>query len=135
MRQENVEIVLEQFALTGGRDAGHVIAAWADDVELVNAVPGAIRGTHFAGKADVIGWFRDWFASFENDVQFEVTSAEEVAEGTVLVTANHRARGKGSGIDVEMEVVWVFEVRDAKITRMTHYRAKADALAALREVG
>ena len=40
------------------------------------------------------------------------------ADTIVLVDSHQVARGAGSGIEVEMDVFWLFEVADGKVRRM-----------------
>jgi ketosteroid isomerase-like protein len=76
---------------------------------------------------------RRWFAGFEGmeDVRLEPESFIEHGE-VVLVHAVLRARGAGSGIEVEQRVVQAWTVRDGKALRVESFRDLESARRAVR---
>ncbi len=64
-------------------------------------------------------------------VQFDVREVVEVDEETVLVTGHVRARGKGSGVEVEMDIYDVLTFRDGRIVLRRTWPDRAPAIAAL----
>ena len=105
MSQENVEIVLGQYAATNERDFERVMSQYADDVELVAREPHLQTG-RFRGREAVGRWFGDWLSTFDRDARFDVKEARELPTGAVLIVADHHARGRASGAEVQMTVVW-----------------------------
>lgn len=65
MSQENVDVVLEQFAATNAREFPRAMRLYAEDVELVVDHDAFLRGGTFTGREAVDAWFADWFSTFE----------------------------------------------------------------------
>lgn len=88
----------------------------------------------YEGQAAILGWFSDWFASFEQ-VSTRIEEAREVGRGVtfVLIVQQGRPRG-GSGL-VQARYASVATWRDGLVQRVTNYtdieeaRAGAERLA------
>jgi ketosteroid isomerase-like protein len=132
--EENVEIVRDQYAATNERDFERVMSHYADEVELI-APPGYLATGRFTGKEAVGRWFGDWFSTFQKDARFDVTEITELPRGQVLVVAEHHARGKISGAEVQGTVIWLLGLRDGKIVRVEGFDSRTGAreAAGLRE--
>jgi ketosteroid isomerase-like protein len=80
------------------------------------------------GREEVSAMVSDWVETFD---EFEETT-DEIRElgDRVLVVATHRGRGKGSGVEVEQQYAWIYELRDHLITRLTAYKDVAEAVEA-----
>jgi ketosteroid isomerase-like protein len=129
MSQENVEVVLDQFAATNERDFPRAMTHYAEGVELVVA-PNAFleRGT-FRGRDAVGRWFGNWFATFEPGYRFDIEEARDLGD-VVLLIASHRGRGRTSGAEVQGRNGYLYTVRDGKIVRAELYASRAEAVAA-----
>src|SRR6059036_3009166 len=96
MPQENVEVVLDQYAATNERDFPRAMSYYDDDVLLIARAPwlrtGVIKGREAVGR-----WFGDWLSTFDRDARFDVKEARELEDGAVLLVADHHARGRASG--------------------------------------
>jgi ketosteroid isomerase-like protein len=126
MSQENVEIVLDQYAATDERDFRRAMSHYAEDVEMV--VPTGIRAGTFKGLQEVGDWFGDWLSTFEPGARFDIEEISEADDGSVLLVAKHHAIGRASGAKIEGEVVWHYRLRDRKIVRLTAYDDRDPAL-------
>jgi ketosteroid isomerase-like protein len=81
------------------------------------------------GHDGVAAAFRDWFEAFE---EFTIEAEDRSAHGDrVLVAMRQRARGKGSGVEIEERFYQLFTLRDGKVFRFEEYADQADALKAL----
>jgi ketosteroid isomerase-like protein len=129
MSQENVEIVLDHYAATNERDFERVMSQYADDVELVAREPW-IHAGRFKGREAVGRWFGDWLSTFDRNARFDVKEARELPTGAVLVVADHRARGRASGVEVHGTLVWVYRLREGMITRVEGFPSREEALEA-----
>jgi ketosteroid isomerase-like protein len=110
---QNVEVVLDQYAATNERDFRRAMSYYDDDVELVAGEPWLRTGV-FKGREAVGSWFGDWFSTFDRDARFDVREARELENGAVLLVADHRARGRASGVEVLGTVIWVYRLRGGK---------------------
>jgi ketosteroid isomerase-like protein len=129
MSKENVEIVRDQYAATNERDFKRVMSHYAEDVELVVYFQDIRAGT-FKGRDATGRWFGDWLSSFDRDARFDLKELTELEDGTVLVVADHHARGRASGAEVQGTVVWRYRLREGKIIRVEGYPSRDDALEA-----
>jgi ketosteroid isomerase-like protein len=87
----------------------------------------AIETLH--GHDGVAAAFRDWFDAFE---EFSIEPKDRIAHGDrVLVPVRQRARGKGSGLEIEERFYQLFTLRDGMVLRFEEYSEEADALRAL----
>jgi ketosteroid isomerase-like protein len=63
--------------------------------------------------------------------ELEVTTEEFIDAGDrVLVTAHHRGRGRGSGIEVDRRFYLVYSLRNGKVARADEYADRTEALEA-----
>jgi ketosteroid isomerase-like protein len=131
MSQEDVEVVLAQYAATNQRDFGRAMSYYDDDVELVAREPWLEQG-RFRGSEAVGNWFGNWFSAFP-EARFEVSEARELEDGRVLLVAEHQAQGRASGAEVHGTVVWVYRLRGGKIVRVDGFASRDEALAAADE--
>jgi len=129
MSQENVQVVLDQYAATNERDFERVMSYYADHVELIAREPWLKAGL-YRGREAVGNFFGDWLSTFDRDARFDVTEARELENGVVLIVADHHARGRGSGVEVRGTVIWVYRLRDGKITRVEGFASREEALEA-----
>jgi ketosteroid isomerase-like protein len=125
MSQENVAIIRAAFAAFERGDLSGMIDPLADDaithrVEPDNAI--------YHGKEGFLQATADWIEGFED---WTVTPTEFIDRGSsVVVPAHQAARGEMSGVPVESEVWFVFEVRARKIARIGIHQREAEALEA-----
>jgi ketosteroid isomerase-like protein len=81
------------------------------------------------GHGGVAAAFRDWFEGFE---EFTIEAKDFSArDDRVLVAMRQRARGKGSGLEIEERFYQLFTLRDGEVFRFEEYSDEADALKAL----
>jgi ketosteroid isomerase-like protein len=127
MAQEDVQVVLDQFAATNERDFPRAMSYYADDVELF-VHPGAfLSGGEFHGREAVGQWFADWFTTFVPGYRFDIEEARNLGDAVLLV-ASHRGRGRASGVEVQGNTSYIYEVRDGKIIRAALFDSREDAL-------
>jgi uncharacterized protein len=127
MPPENIEIVGRLIDAWNQRDQQAALAEMHPQCE----VRGVEARETLRGHAGVAAGFRDWFEAFE---QFAIEPEDFVAHGDrVLVPMRQRARGKGSGLEIEERFYQLFTLRDGMVFRFEEYSEEADALEALRE--
>jgi ketosteroid isomerase-like protein len=124
--QADIDVILDQFAATNGRDFDRVMDFYAEDVRL-DAVGGLNAGI-FEGKQSVGEWFGDWLRTFEHDYRFEITEVRDLGSGLVYLVAAHGGKGRASGVEVHTESKYLYRVTDGKITRVGVFFAGHDPL-------
>jgi ketosteroid isomerase-like protein len=124
-----LDVVREQYRATNDREWERATALWAEDAVL-DVRAGGIRSGVFEGRAAIVKWFSDWFTTFADDTSFELSEISELDDGSVLAVAEHRATGRGSGIELTTEVVWRYFVEDGQIVRQIGHNDRAEAAAA-----
>jgi ketosteroid isomerase-like protein len=127
--QEDVQVVLDQFAAVNERDFGHAMTLYAEDVELVVDSKTFLQDGTFTGREAVGEWFGDWFRSFEPGYRFDIEEARDLGE-VVLLVASHHGRGRKSGAEVHGRNGYIYGVRDGRIVRVEIYAGRAEALEA-----
>ncbi len=129
MSQEDVEVVLRQFAATNERDFRRAMSYYAEDVQLVVRADAFLDAGTFRGREVVGKYFADWFATFEPGYRFDIEEARDLG-GVVFLDASHHGRGRTSGIEVHKQTGYLCELRDAKIVRAELFPTPTDALEA-----
>ncbi len=129
MPQENVDVVLAQFAATNEQDFARAMSYYADDVELVVQPEAFLEGGTFSGRDAVGRWFADWFGTFEPGYHFDIEEARDLGE-VVLLVASHRGRGRTSGVEVRGQTAYLYRVRGGRVVRVALYASRAEALEA-----
>jgi ketosteroid isomerase-like protein len=86
----------------------------SDDFEWV--VPGHPEGAVRRGPEGAIAFFRDWLDAWEDvHVEWEL---HPIDDERVLAVTTQRARGRGSGVPVELRFAQLWTVRDGLAVRM-----------------
>jgi ketosteroid isomerase-like protein len=119
-RQPNVEIVRKFLTLDDFDEA----LTYADPGIVWNPAEESATQGHDAVRASTARWKAEW-ADYE-------LIPEEFADGgdRVVATVRFRARGRGSGIEVDGRLYDVFTLRDGKIVRMDQFTERSEALKA-----
>jgi ketosteroid isomerase-like protein len=133
MSQENVEIVRKLFDAFNRGDYAAALAALAPDIEWhapsgVSIGEEIYRGHHAVQRAFVL-WLDAW-----ETYRFEPTELLDRGDN-VVVTGTQIGRGRGSGVEINLQTFNVFTLRNGKIIRMRTFDDRAAALeaAGLRE--
>jgi ketosteroid isomerase-like protein len=134
MSQENVELGLRALDAFDRRDVDAFVALLSPDVvwEENPELPG-LREV-YRGRAEVREWMVAVLEVFE-DLQVEVAEITELGDDRVFSETVLAARGKGSGVPVELRFWMVLWFAESKITRRQVSWTRDEALeaAGLRE--
>ena len=125
MSQENVEIVRRAFAyeIYAVGDRAEAEAIFDPQVVINPTEEGPSYGLD-AIRDNIEHWKGAWD-------ELQVTAEEFIDAGDrVVVTAHHRGRGRGSGIEVEDSFYLVYSLRNGKVARSDEYADRAEALEA-----
>ena len=124
---ENVASVRRFVDAFNRREMEAAVADLDPDVELREwpAIPGA---RSFHGPAGVLEAVTSWFETWEW-MQVELEDVRAL-EDRVLFALHHRAKGRGSGVQVEITSYNVYTFRDGKVTRIELFTEQEPALEA-----
>lgn len=95
------------------------------------SLPDMPRGAEFRGWDGWIAFWRDWLEPWE-DWWYEIGNFADVGDDVVL-DLEIRARGRESGIPVEVKVSQVWTVRNEKVVGLRVFDTRAEALAMAEE--
>jgi ketosteroid isomerase-like protein len=90
-------------------DTPRMLAALSDDVE-VYASPEMANAGHFRGHEGFIRWITAWTDAWE-EISAEVTGNTPVGERHVVTAVHQDGRGR-AGIEVSMDLAFLFDVGD-----------------------
>jgi ketosteroid isomerase-like protein len=125
MSQESVEVVRSGFSAFEQGDVSRMLELMADDLVTYRADP---DGATYHGKEGFLEATADWTEGFSD---WSVIPEEFIDAGDfVVVHVRQIVRGEASGISVEGAFWFVFEVHDARVTRVSFYVRKVEALEA-----
>jgi ketosteroid isomerase-like protein len=128
-QSENVGLVEDAFAAFSRGDAETVLGFMDAEIEVHTAMELLNAGT-YRGHDGYLKWLGQWLEAWE-DFEMELEEIEPVGEHHVVALAHQTARGKGSGVPVELRVGWMLEIRDRRGVRLHLYpdldQARAEA--------
>jgi ketosteroid isomerase-like protein len=141
MSEENVEIirsVSEPFAGidVAGIDWGSkpmreaIGTAYSEDAELTTLESGLGTGVdgHYRGLDGFVQYLQDWLEPFG---EYHVEWLDYVDAGDfVLVPSRQWGIGAASGARAELELTYLYELRDGKVVRIHQYDTLDEARAA-----
>jgi ketosteroid isomerase-like protein len=127
MSQENVDLVRSIYATVGRGD--YSSADWAsEDIEYV--VADGVAPATLRGRDGLVLAMRDAFSVME-DWRDLPEQFRELDADRVLVLSKFSGRGKTSGLAVEQDVAQLFEIHEARVTRIVVYFDRTLALSDL----
>jgi ketosteroid isomerase-like protein len=129
MSRENVEIVRSAFdAFTRG-DIETILGLADEDIVITQApeVPGVAPEQR--GHEGVLEAFAIWPEQWED---FRIEFVEVIAEAGDFVVVRNRQSGRGrqSGVEVEIDFLFVFRLRNGRITEWRIFLSESEALEA-----
>ena len=129
MARPNVDrLRLAIDAFSRGGEAG--AALLAPDFELHQASSIIDTAGVFRGPDALRGSLRELQESFEN-LRFEAERFLQAPGGEVVVLVRATGRGRGSGVEIDNHIAWVWTFRDGQAVRMVVYEEPAEALRAV----
>ena len=133
MPHDNVELARQGLAAYNAGDLEAVLDLLSPDVEIYSPPEYLNPGT-FHGHAGFLEWLSRWLDAWDS---FRVEAYDFRAAGDDVVASAHQyAKGKGSGVEVEMDdVAYLWTFHGGKATRFHIYPGRAEAFeaAGLRE--
>jgi uncharacterized protein len=132
MSQENIELVRVGYDAWNRRDTDAFMAWFDDAIEVILPEQTLDPGPH-RGREAVRGFLTAWIESWEEST-IEARRLVDAGDCVVAVV-RLRSRGRGSGVQVDVENGHLWKIRDGKVVYARIYADPAEALAAVRGRG
>ena len=132
MSPENVELVrrcVMAIPRDVDDDAEEMLSYIDPEGELHSAIVGGAEANVYRGHEGFRRWVADWFESFEK-VRTEWSEFRDL-DTRVLAFGHVKARGRGSGMELDSPMGWVFTARGGKIVKAEGFLSRAEALEAV----
>jgi ketosteroid isomerase-like protein len=130
MSDRREELIRDGIAAFGRGDF-EFLEMFHDDVE-VYLPPEVPNSADFRGKQHYVPWLNNWLEAWE-DFEIEITRIELVGEHHVVSDIHQTGRGKGSGIEVELDVFYLWEIRGEKLAAQHIYWDRDQAIEVARQ--
>jgi ketosteroid isomerase-like protein len=127
MSQENVEIALTAVDAWNRGDRETWLALWAEEAEFY-PLRAQLEGEPYWGHDGLNRFLAEMTEEWEG-VRFEIDETRDAGE-QVVGTGRFRARGRASGVELDVPLGVLTTVRYGKIVYARFFSEPADALAA-----
>jgi uncharacterized protein len=129
MAEADFDLIRKAWAAASRGDITGQLEYLAPDIEIV-PFGASIEGMVYRGHEGVRAW---WEREIVTNWKVFETRPEEFRRvgDRILVFGHWVARGRTSGVDLDVPATWVVDVRDGKIVRWQTYTDRAEALEAL----
>ena len=121
MSQTDVKNLKAGFDAYNDGDFERLLELWEEDVEI----DGLLVGKSLRGKVEA----RSWLVPEAIDQRGEPIEFRDVG-GRVLVTCDWHIHGRGSGVDVDTRLYFLFTMRAGKVARLEAFGEEHEALEA-----
>jgi ketosteroid isomerase-like protein len=128
---DRVELIREGFAAWERGDVAAALANYHEDV-VTYAPPEVGNAGTYHGIDGFLRWTQDWLEAWETFEQ-ELVSVEPLGERHAIARVDQHGVGKGSGIEVNRQATYVYEIREGKLTFLSIFFDHDAALALVRE--
>jgi ketosteroid isomerase-like protein len=128
MGQPRKEVVREIIDALNRADVAALLARVDPDFEWRTLESSPAAGV-YRGHEEVRAYVEDWLATFEG-LRIDVDEMTETGD-QVLAVVHGRARGRGSGIEVENRYCQLWTLQDGAAVGMQEYETREQALAGL----
>ena len=127
MSQADVDMLRRGFDAFSNEGITAVFDFASDDFELVT--PPGVGGERYRGREGTLRALQDQLDVFED---WTVEPREFVdRDRHVVVVVHQHVRGRGSGVVLDTDSAWDFEMNEGKVVRLTVHATKEEALAAI----
>jgi ketosteroid isomerase-like protein len=125
-RAANVELVRRAVESFKRGDVNGVLASASEDFAIFLPMNLPNAGTYI-GREGFFTWLGQWLDAWE-EFTVEIAEVEPVGERHVVAGMRQSGLGKGSRIPVEMEIAYMWEVRDGTLRAMHLYSSRREAI-------
>jgi ketosteroid isomerase-like protein len=125
---QNVELLKAALDLYQREGPASLLPMADPEIEVYTA-RGLVNVGTYRGHEEYLAWSADWLDAWE-DFKLEALEFIELGDSIVVVPVHQTAKGRGSGISVEMDVAYLVEIIDGKVTRFHLYESREEAVEA-----
>ena len=125
-QEQNVAVVRRVVAAFQRGDLDEIFGLAHPDFEVF-LPPNLANAGRYVGQQGFTAWLNQWLEAWEG-FTVELSEVEPVGEHHVVANMHQSARGKGSGVAVEMEIGYVWDVRDGRLAAMHLYTSRDEAM-------
>jgi ketosteroid isomerase-like protein len=131
MSEENVQTMARAIAALKARDPEGIDDLFHEEVEWRPALTagGGVEGVVYRGRSGMAKYLEDVDSGFE-EVTFDIASYVPVGTNRVLYRGRMLARGKSSGVRLDVAIFGLWEICDGKLIRGQGFFTHAEALQA-----
>jgi hypothetical protein len=119
------------FAAVERRDLEFVESWFArhahPDIEFTSALTTGVEGRVYRGRRGMVDWANDVVEAVK--ITYGGREFRELGEDVVVVLVRPKLEGRGSGVEIDLEVGFVVEFEDGLAHRGASYASHAEALA------
>jgi ketosteroid isomerase-like protein len=128
--EERERIARAGFEAFNAGDHAALLALLSEDVEVF-ASPELANAGRFHGHDGYLKWIEPWTEVWET-LEMAVTQTTPVGERHVVATVHQTAQGR-AGIEVSMDVAFVFEAKDGRVSYLALMPSADQAVELARE--
>jgi ketosteroid isomerase-like protein len=129
-QERNIAVVQSALAAFQRQDLETVLTYFDPEVEIYSS-PEMVNPVETVGRDAWLKWLGEWYDAWES-FEVEAEEIEPVGQRHVLTRMLQRGIGKGSGVEVELRVYYMFELREGVAVRYHLYPDHEQALNAAR---
>ena len=131
MSEENIKLLKAGLQALNARDEEAIQAVVTDEMEWRPAVTagGSLERKVYRGRRAMIEYWTDLDADFE-ETRFFIERVEPIGADCLLYRGRVTARGKASGVPLDLAVWGLWQIRDGKLISGTAFQSEAEALEA-----
>ena len=127
MARENVEIVRAAFDAWNRGDLDAWVEAWDADAEFY-PLRAQLEGRSYRGRDGARRFIAELYEDWE-EVRFEIDEIRDLGTRGVG-SGRFKARGRASGVELDVPLGWVVELRNGKFVYGRFFSDPAEALEA-----
>lgn len=125
-QRANLEVAQAGYDAFQRNDLETVLALTDPEVEIYLPPTLPNSGT-FHGHEGYLTWLNQWLEAWD-EFEIRALDMEPVGERHVVTTVHQSAKGKGSGIQVEMEIAYMAEIRGGRVAALQMYMDHEEAI-------
>ena len=129
MSEENVEVLKRSVEAYNRRDMDTLMDLVSPDYEFAPYLATLLETTTYRGHEGLRRYFEDADSTWE-EIQIRFDDVRDAGGGLVYASGQLYGKGRASGLEVQVPLACVAEVRDGKLTRLQSYEKAQEALEA-----